>query len=301
LARQLYHSLHEKLLQLPDATAVFPAHGAGSSCGKHLSSETTSTIGEQRRANYALQSPDENAFVATVTEGQPAQPHYFQYDARRNRELRPLLDADEPPSLTLDEVVARQGAVLVDPREPADFAAGHLRGAVNVGLQGRFAEWTGDVVDPGAEIVLVGDPSTAVEAKVRLARVGFDRVVGQLDEPGRALARAELVDTSSRLTVEALAQLLELEPQLQLVDVRNPTETEAGVLPHARAIPLATLTHALHELDPSAPVVVYCNSGYRSQVAASVLVSRGFSDVSDVIGGYTAWHDAGRATTTPTG
>src|SRR5262245_59506135 len=239
LARRLYHSLHEKLLRLPDATAVFPAHGAGSSCGKHLSTEASSTIGEQRRTNYALQSPDEDAFVATVTEGQPAQPHYFQYDAQRNRELRLLLDADEPSVLSLDDTLTRQraGAILVDTREPTDFATGHLRGAINVGLQGRFAEWAGNVVDPDAEIILVGDPSTATEAKVRLARVGFDHVIGRLDEPGVALVRPDLAEPSSRVTAEVLAELQPLERDLQLVDVRNPGETEDGVLPGAREIP----------------------------------------------------------------
>ncbi len=299
LARRLYHSLHEKLLDLPDATAVFPAHGAGSSCGKHISTETSSTIGEQRQTNYALRSRDEDAFVATVTEGQPAKPHYFEYDARRNRELRPLLDADTPPSLTLTDALNRQraGALLLDSREPADFASGHLKGAVNIGLQGRFAESVGNVVDPDTEVVLVGDPSAAVEAKVRLARVGYDRVAAQLDEPGKALASAELVEQSSRLTIEALAELRHLEADLQLIDIRDPGETADGVLPLAREIPLAALTNALQGLDRARPVVVYCASGYRSQTAASVLVSRGFSDVSDVIGGYAAWRDAGLTTT----
>jgi rhodanese-related sulfurtransferase/glyoxylase-like metal-dependent hydrolase (beta-lactamase superfamily II) len=299
LARRLFHSLHEKLLELPDATAVFPAHGAGSSCGKQLSTETSSTIGEQRQTNYALQTRDEDAFVATVTEGQPAKPNYFEYDARRNRELRPLLETARPPSLTLDEVLDRQraGAVLLDGREPADFAAGHLKGAVNVGLQGRFAEWAGDVVDPSAEVVLVGDPSAATEAKVRLARVGYDRVAGQLDEPGKALASPELVEHSSRITIEAFAELQHQEPELQLIDVRNPGETAEGVLPLAREIPLAALTNSLQGLDPARPIVVYCASGYRSQTAASVLAARGFPDVSDVIGGYAAWREAGLTTT----
>jgi glyoxylase-like metal-dependent hydrolase (beta-lactamase superfamily II) len=172
LARRLYRSLREKLLVLPDATRVYPAHGAGSACGKALSTETTSTIGEQRRTNYALQSMTEDAFVATVTEGQPARPRYFAFDARANREVHPLLDEHAPGLLGLDDVLARRdaGAVLLDPCEPADFAAAHLAGTVNVGLQGRFAEWAGDVLPPDRDIVLVGDPALAAEAKVRLAR-----------------------------------------------------------------------------------------------------------------------------------
>jgi DMSO/TMAO reductase YedYZ molybdopterin-dependent catalytic subunit/glyoxylase-like metal-dependent hydrolase (beta-lactamase superfamily II)/predicted sulfurtransferase len=296
LARSLYHSLHDKLLELPDATRVFPAHGAGSSCGKQLSTETSSTLGEQRETNYALQRIDEDAFVAAVTEGQPAQPHYFQFDAQRNRELHPLLDDDVPQSVAIDTVLERQraGAILLDTREPADFAAGHVRGAVNVGLQGRFAEWAGEVLAPDRDIVLVGDPAAAIESKVRLARVGYDRVVGQLDDPGMVFStRPELIETSSRLTIEQLAELRGLEPDLQVVDVRSPGETAVGTLPGVREIPLPVLMDALAGLDPAAPVVVYCASGYRSHVALSVLLAAGFVDVSDVLGGYAAWDGSG--------
>lgn len=210
LARTLYRSLHDKLLQLPDATRVFPAHGAGSACGKQLSSETSSTIGEQRRTNYALQTMDQDQFVAVVTEGQSVRPHYFEFDAHRNRELRPLLDEQAPALLDIDDVLkhADAGAILLDSREPADYASGHLRGAVNVGLQGRFAEWVGNVLSPDHEIVLVGDPALALESKIRLARVGYDRVVGQLRDLALIFAqRPDLVETSSRLTIEQLAEL----------------------------------------------------------------------------------------------
>ena len=301
LARQLYRSLRGKLLLLPDATRVFPAHGAGSSCGRQLSSETSSTIGEQRQLNYALQPMDEDDFVAAVTEGQPLRPHYFDFDAQRNREQHPLLDEEPPTLLTVDEVVARKacGAVLLDAREPADFAAGHVRGAVNIGLQGRFAEWAGDVLPPEREVVLVGDPAIAIEAKIRLGRVGYDRVIGQLDEPAQAFTgRPELIETSSRLTIEQLAELRGLEPDLQLIDVRSPSETSGGTLPGAREIPLAVLADSLAGLDRQLAAVVYCASGYRSSVAASVLVECGFTDVSDLLGGYGAWAGAGLPTST---
>jgi rhodanese-related sulfurtransferase/glyoxylase-like metal-dependent hydrolase (beta-lactamase superfamily II) len=302
LARRLYHSLHDTLLTLPDATRIFPAHGAGSSCGKQLSTETSSTIGEQRRTNYALRPMSEDTFVATVTEGQSARPRYFEFDARRNREHRALLDADPPRQLSIDEVLKHQnaGALLLDTREPADYATGHLRGAVNVGLLGRFAEWSGDVLVPERDVVLVGDPAIASEAKIRLARVGFDRVVGQLEDPAGPFAlRPELLATSSRLTIEQLSELRGLEPDLQLVDVRSPSETAAGILPGAREIPLSVLAASLLALDMAAPVVTYCASGYRSQIAASMLVEGGFADVSDVLGGYTAWEAAGLPITTP--
>jgi DMSO/TMAO reductase YedYZ molybdopterin-dependent catalytic subunit/rhodanese-related sulfurtransferase/glyoxylase-like metal-dependent hydrolase (beta-lactamase superfamily II) len=296
LARDLYRSLHETLLTLPDATRVFPAHGAGSSCGRQLSSETSSTLGEQRKTNYALQPMSEDEFVAVVTEGQPIRPHYFEFDAQRNREVRALLDDESPPLLDLGDVRRREeaGAVLLDAREPNDFASGHLRGAVNVGLQGRFAEWAADVLTPDRDVVLVGDPAIAGEAKVRLARVGYDRVVGQLDDAAQVFAtRPELVEKSSRLTIEQLAELRGLEPALQVVDVRAPAETAGGTLPGAREVPLAAVADALAGLDPGRPVVVYCASGYRSQVAASVLLDSGFTDVSDLLGGYTAWEGAG--------
>ena len=297
LARQLYHSLHDKLMRvLPDSTLVYPAHGAGSSCGRNLSSETSSTIGEQRGANYALQPMDEDAFVALVTEGQPLRPHYFEFDAERNRQLRPLLDAEAPPLLKIDEVVRQRaaGAVLLDAREPSDFAAGHIPDAVNVGLGGRFAEWAGDVLTSDRDIVLVGVPNIASEAKVRLARVGFDRVIGQLDDlAGVAANRVELIEKSSRLSIEQLAELRGLEPDLQIVDVRSPSETADGTLPGALEIPLPVLTDALAGLDPHGPVVVYCASGYRSSIAASVLAAAGFAHVSDLLGGYSAWESAG--------
>lgn len=296
LGRLLYRSLHEKLLVLPDATRVFPAHGAGSSCGKQLSSETSSTLGEQRRTNYALQPMDEDDFVAVVTEGQPVRPQYFTFDAQRNRQLRPLIDEDAPALLDIDTVLQLRdgGAVLLDAREPADFAAGHLHGAVNVGLGGRFAEWAGDVLRPERDVVLVGDPAAAMEAKVRLARVGYDRVIGQLDEPAQVFERRpDLVEASSRLTIEQLAELRGLEPGLQVVDVRGAGETAAGTLPGAREIPLAALADSLAALEPGAPVVVYCAGGSRSQVAASVLLDAGFTDVSDVLGGFGAWNAAG--------
>src|SRR6516225_1550926 len=219
LARMLYRSLHDKLLKLPDATRVFPAHGAGSACGKQLSSETSSTIGEQRRTNYALQTIDVDQFVAAVTGGQSVRPPYFEYAAHRNRELRPLLDDNPPSMLDIKDVCkhARAGAVLLDSREPADYASGHLRGAVDVGLQVRFAEWVGDVLSPDRDIVLVGDPAAALESKIRLARVGFDRVIGQLrDLAGVFTRRPDLVETASRFSAWQLAELLNVEPDLQL-------------------------------------------------------------------------------------
>jgi hydroxyacylglutathione hydrolase len=298
LARSLYNSLHDKLLKLPDATRVFPAHGAGSACGKSMSSETSSTIGDQRRDNYALQFSDVDEFVASITEGQSPQPHYFEFDSVRNREQRPLFDNDAPPLLSIDEV-RRHGAtgtILLDARDPAEYARGHLRGAVNVGLEGRFAESAGQVFPPDRDIVLVGDAGIAQESKIRLARVGLDRVVGQLDDLASVFTRhPDLVETAARFTPEQLAELINEEPDLQVVDVRNPGETEDGTVVGAQEIPLPTLTDSFESLDPTAPVVTYCASGYRSLVAASVLRAAGFENVGDLLGGYGAWEESGAA------
>jgi glyoxylase-like metal-dependent hydrolase (beta-lactamase superfamily II)/rhodanese-related sulfurtransferase len=298
LARSLYHSLHDKLLRLPDATRVFPAHGAGSACGKQMSSETSSTIGDQRRDNYALQFSDVGQFVAAITEGQSPQPRYFEFDSVRNREQRPLLGDDSPALLSFDEVRrhAAVGAILLDTREAAEYTRGHVSGAVNIGLNGRFAEGAGQVFPPDRDIVLVGEPSLARESRIRLARVGFDRVVGQLDDLAGVFTRSpHLVETAARFHPEQLAELLNYEPGLQVVDVRNPGETEGGTIAGAQEIPLPTLIDSIEQLDPSSPVVTYCASGYRSLIAASLLRASGFENVGDLLGGYQAWDEAGLA------
>ncbi|MFV0309652.1 MAG: MBL fold metallo-hydrolase [Desertimonas sp.] len=291
LARQLYHSLHEQLMTLPDGTRVFPAHGAGSACGKQLSSETVSTIGEQRRTNYAVAPMSEDQFVDAVTEGQTTAPMYFLYAANRNRQAHETLDEHEPVTmLGLDEVLASQaeGAVVIDGRDPADFAAGHLRGSINVGLDGRFAEYVGEVVPAGSPIVVIAADGDQQEAMVRLARIGFDEVVGALEHPLAAFAgRPDHVERASRLTAAQVSAAREL-PDLQLIDVRNDGEVAEGMLEGARHIPLAALVRRLEGLDPQSPTIVYCAGGYRSSIAASTLRANGFADVSDIIGGYAA-------------
>jgi hydroxyacylglutathione hydrolase len=293
LARQLYHSLHDKLLTLPDDTKVFPAHGAGSACGKNLSTETVSTIGEQRRNNYALAPMSEDEFVEAVTQGQSVAPLYFSFAANRNREQRELLDEDTSvASLTISEVLAHQhnGATVIDGREDIAFAAGHLRGSVNVGLGGRFAEYAGEVMAPQTPIVLVTPPGHETEAKVRLARIGFDRVLGALEHPvDTFVAHPELIEPLSRLSTESLAERIRTVPGLVIIDVRNPGEVALGTISGARAISLPALLTSIDQLDRTAPTVVFCAGGYRSAIASSLLRAHGFSDVSDLLGGYTAW------------
>lgn len=296
LGRQLYHSLHEQLLTLPDETKVYPAHGAGSACGKNLSTDTVSTIGEQRRTNYALAPMTEAAFVEAVTQGQSVAPLYFLFAATKNREQRALFDEDVTvPTMTLTEVLAaqRDGAVVIDARDDAAFTAGHLRGSINVGLGGRFAEYTGEVMQPDTPIVLVTPPGHEAEAQVRLARIGFDKVLGALDEPFDAMvAHPEHVERLSRLSATALAERIQAVSGLVLIDVRNPGEVAEGTIPGARTIGLPALLNQLGQLDPKAPTVVFCAGGYRSAIASSLLRSHGFADVSDLIGGYTAWQTA---------
>ncbi len=293
LADKLYDSLHTKLMTLPDATRVYPSHGAGSACGKNLSTDLWSTMGEQRKTNYALRAPDKATFMELVTEGQPPAPGYFVYDAILNRKDRELLDETKvPKAMTYADVrtAMAAGALLVDGRTPEDFALGHLRGAVNIGLEGRYAEFAGSVVKPDVDIVLVTEPGLELEGKNRLARIGFDRVIGYLAEPYQVMfANRDDVEVASRLTAKALAERIADVPELQIVDVRNPGEVAEGMIAGAVNIPVGQLPDRTGELDPRKPTVVYCAGGYRSSVAASLLRQRGFTDVSDVLGGYGAW------------
>jgi rhodanese-related sulfurtransferase len=270
-----------------------------------MSDAVSSTIGEQRQLNYALRPMSEDDFVAVVTEGQTVAPLYFAFTADSNRRSRELLDDTEAPvELDVDGVArcAREGALLIDTRAPDAFASGHLRGSVNVGLDGRFAEYAGDVARPGQPIVLLGADTRATEAKVRLARIGFDRVRGALADVERTLGEhPEQSQRAVRLAAGDLATWREDEPALQIVDIRNPSEQQAGIVPGAVAMPLARLLDRFDELDRRAPTVVYCAGGYRSSIAASLLRSLGFDRVADLQGGYEAWASAGLPTQAPAG
>ena len=293
LADKLYDSLHNKLMTLPDDTKVYPAHGAGSACGKNLSTELWSTMGEQRKTNYALRASSKETFVEMVTEGQPPAPSYFVYNAILNRKGRDLMDEEKmPPAMTYDEAKAALagGAVLVDGRDPEEFGSGHLKGAINIGLEGRYAEFAGSVIKPDVDIVLFTDPDRVLEGKNRLGRIGFDRVIGYVADPYAVMFENQGdVEVASRLTVPNLDERIADVPTLQVVDVRNPGEAAGGMIAHAVNIPVGQLPDRLAELDPRKPTVVYCAGGYRSSVAASLLRQRGFEDVSDLLGGYNAW------------
>ncbi|MBO1418145.1 rhodanese-like domain-containing protein, partial [Streptomyces sp. FH025] len=291
MARALYHSTRA-LLTLPDDTRVYPAHGAGSACGKNLSTELSCTIGNQRRGNYALADMTEDEFVAVVTDGQPAAPAYFAFTSVRNRQARPVLHETPVTPLTPEDFLKARasGATVLDTRDPEAFAAAHLYGAVNIPLGGRFAELAGQVLDAEDAVVLCGDPDTAREARTRLARIGFDRVLGALAAPVEAIDAAHLTAVV-RVEADTLAdRLAEGTGEFELLDVRGPGEVrEKGTIPGARLIPLPELLARVGELPTERPLTVICAGGNRSSVAASVLRARGF-ETTDLRGGFAAWH-----------
>lgn len=294
LGGKLYDSLHTKLLPLPDATLVYPAHGAGSLCGKALSQETVSTIGEQRRSNYALQPMDRDAFVELVTADQPDAPPYFTYDAVLNTKERPTLDealARELKPLSLEGVLVLQegGAQILDTREPTEFATAHLKGSVNIGLDGRFATWAGTILSGEQPVVIVADPGREHEAALRLGRIGFDQVVGYLEDGMLSLDhRSELTATTDRVSPQLAAERLESADAPLLVDVRSTGEFEKKQIAGSINVPLSRL--AQWEPPPSGrPVLVMCAGGYRSSIASSLLQQRGMEQVSEVAGGIAAW------------
>jgi glyoxylase-like metal-dependent hydrolase (beta-lactamase superfamily II)/rhodanese-related sulfurtransferase len=295
LGRMLYDSVQRKLMGLPDEVRVFPAHGSGSACGKNLSTERQSTIGEQRRLNYACQPMSEEDFVAVVTEGQPSAPGYFLFNATVNRQQRAVRELDVAiPALDSTQVAAAlaAGAIVHDARDAMEFTAGHLVGAVSVPADGRMAETAGIVFTPEQQIVVMAPDGQEQDVALRLARIGFDRTVGYIADPtAYLLAHSDRVERASRLTVAQCEQAL-ADPSVQVVDIRNPGETAGGTMPGARVIPLPELPRRLAELDPEAPVVLYCAGGWRSSVGASMLRAQGFADVSDLLGGYGAWEQA---------
>ena len=295
MARELYRSLRERILPLPDSVLIYPGHGAGSACGKALSSDTVSTLGEQRTANYTLAPMSEDEFVHAVTEGLAEPPAYFADEVAVNRAGHDCFDPSAPmPELDPDEAVhrAEAGNLLLDVRDDQTFASGHLRGSVNVGLSGRFAEFAAAVHGPGQQVILVGSPSQAREARLRLARVGIDTVTGTVTVLHGLTSHPELVETQNRLTTHRAELAIHQLDELQVVDVRSPGEFAAGALPEAVNFPLPRLRSALDQLDRTRPVLVNCAGGYRSSVAASLLRAHGFADVFDLLGGWNAWQAA---------
>jgi glyoxylase-like metal-dependent hydrolase (beta-lactamase superfamily II) len=298
LGALLYDSLRSKLLPLPDASLVYPAHGAGSLCGKAISKETVSTIGEQRRLNYALQPMSKKAFIELVTVDQPEAPPYFAYDAVLNSKERPTLDQAlkrELRPLALDTVLAlrAQGAQLVDTRDPEEFGAAHLTGSINIGLTGQYATWAGTVLDRVHAIVIIAAPDRESESAIRLGRIGFDHIAGYLQNGLKSLeSRPELIAFTERLSPQFVAELLASNDPPLAIDVRMPREREQKHINGSLSFPLNHLVENLKTLPRNRALLVYCAGGYRSSIAASLLKGGGFDSVCEIAGGMAAWESA---------
>jgi hydroxyacylglutathione hydrolase len=298
LGSLLFDSLHTKLLALPDESLVYPAHGAGSLCGKALSKETVSTLGEQRKSNYALQPMSKEAFIEVVTADQPDAPAYFTYDAVLNSEERPTLDqalAREMNPLTLDALLQMQssGAQILDTRDGGEFASAHVRGSINIGLGGQYATWVGTVLDRAHPIAIIADPGRENEAAVRLGRIGFDHVAGYLQDGMRSLqSRPELTVKTERVSAPFAAELLSSQQPPLAVDVRAPREREQKFIAGSLGIPLNHLMENMGMLPKNRALLVYCAGGYRSSIAASLLQRNGFERVSEIAGGLAGWEAA---------
>jgi glyoxylase-like metal-dependent hydrolase (beta-lactamase superfamily II)/rhodanese-related sulfurtransferase len=298
LADMLYDSI-QKLVKLPDATLVYPAHGAGSLCGKALSNETVSTIGEQKKFNYALQPMSREAFKQIVTADQPDAPDYFVHDAILNRKERTALhDAMEKQlkPLGIDEVLAleKSGGQLLDVRDGIDFEGGHLRGSLNIALSGKYATWAGSMLAHDKPIVVIAEEGGEEEAVMRLGRIGFDNVAGFLADGMRALEhRGDLVERTERITAPALAEWLagnrpDAGATPVILDIRSEAEHAGGHVAGSLNIPLPKLEERIGEV-PHGPVVVHCEGGYRSAIGASLLQRLGRAGVHDLVGGFKAW------------
>jgi hydroxyacylglutathione hydrolase len=299
LGAHLYDSLHNKILPLPDATLIYPAHGAGSLCGKSLSKETVSTLDEQRRFNYALQPMTRDQFIALVTADQPDAPPYFTWDAILNTRERTTLDANlqqvhQPLALDAFLALAQQDtAQILDVRHPDEFASGHLAGAINIGLDGQYATWAGTILDPDRPILLIAGPGREHEAALRLGRIGFDGVRGFLRDGMEALAgRPDLVAVTPRASApEVAADLASTVPPL-LIDVRAPREWETRHIEGSLNLPLTRLRDHIAEIPRDRAIALHCAGGYRSSIAASLLLQQGITNFVEVAGGLAAWDAA---------
>ena len=299
MAEMMYDSLHGKLLKLPDEVEVYPAHGAGSMCGRNMSRETSSTIGEQRNFNYALKPMSKEEFVTMMTADLPEAPSYFPKDAEINRSgARGLSELQPPKPLSPQQVqqLRDEGHVLLDVRSAADFGAAHVPGSMNIGLGGQFAIWAGSLIPLTASLVVIADTGAQVdETVVRLARVGIENVKGYLEGGVQRWCDAGLpVETLPQVSVAELNERI-ANDKLQIVDVRRPAEYVNGHVPRALNAPLASLDKSLGplNLEKDKLTAVICAGGYRSSAAASLLQQQGFSNLINVAGGTGAWINAG--------
>jgi glyoxylase-like metal-dependent hydrolase (beta-lactamase superfamily II) len=296
LAGMLYDSLHNKLLKLTDDVLVYPAHGAGSLCGRNMRAERVSTIGTERLTNYALQIKSREEFVKQLTSNLPARPEYFLQDAQINRTGAPALS--DLPSLSSVEAVElktllAEGGMALDVRPGEQFAAGHVPGSVNIALSGQFASWAGALLGLSARPVLIAEsPEKVSEARMRLARIGLEDARGYLKCGVSAWSEAGLpLSVLPQISVDALAKQLR-GGVLQVLDVRREQEWEAGHIEGASWWPLDNFKVAPPEVDRDVAIAVHCKGGYRSMIACSLLQRAGFQNVINVVGGFDAWQGA---------
>ncbi len=299
MAALLYDSLRDKLLPLPDATLVYPAHGAGSACGKNISKETSSTFGVQKQLNWALQPLEREVFIAQLTAGQAAAPAYFAFDADQNRRTRATLEQELEGALplALAEVLRAHnaGALVLDTRTASDYAKAHVKGSTNIGLDGRFEGWIGDLLKLERALVVIAPPRLGRDAVVRLARIGF-KVSGVHETDASALPEAaDFVGSHPRIDASELQRRLAAPNPPLVVDVRAPSEWSAGHIPHSRNEPLLELERLAAALPRDRELVVQCLGGYRSSIACSILEQHGFTRLVDLEGGWRAWENSGGA------
>jgi len=294
LAAELYDSLHQKLLTLPDDVLVYPAHGAGSLCGRNMRAERSSTIGTERLTNYALQIRSRDEFVRELTSRVPVRPDYFLQDAEINREGAPALSQLPelaPISAVRLKAMLEDGALALDVRPGSEFAAGHVSGSVNIALSGQFASWAGALLGLSCKPVLIADTAEQIsEAQIRVARVGIEKLCGYLQGGLAAWRSAGL--TVAQFPEISVQDLRERRRDLHLIDVRREGEWKAGHIDGAEWFPLDNLNKSLPSTDRDTPIAVHCKSGYRSAIACSLFQRAGFTNVSNVLGGFDAWQAA---------
>lgn len=295
LAGMLYDSLQQKIMPLANEIIVYPAHGAGSSCGKNLGPETYSTIGEQKETNYALQPQSKEAFIASVTDGLTAPPQYFPINAKINKEgyesLQAVLDKGMKPlsPAAFKQASQNDDTIILDTRNADVFTQGFVPGAISIGLDGRFAEWAGSLLPFDKKLLLVTDPGKEKETIVRLARVGFDKIEGHLAGGFAAwVAEGEKIDMIIDVEADELAMDIPFDPNLVIVDVRKEAEYASGHISEALNIPLADLTDpgSMANLDDNHNIYIHCAGGYRSVIAASLIKRQGIHNIRNVVGGW---------------
>jgi len=298
LAGQLYDSLHHHILAQPPQTKIFPAHGAGSLCGKHLSDQLSSTLENEQLTNYALKPMSKQAFIDIVTTDQLEAPAYFSHVAFLNRREHPTLKQVLTQSyqlLTVDQVLHEKsaGAQILDVRPPKEFGMEHLCGSLNIGLSGKFEGWAGEILDREKPIIFICEPGQERETIIRLARVGLDQIKGFLNHGIHALASTpELTRHTNRMTATYLQEHLMMADRPHLLDVRGTHEWETRHIDDSRNIPLQHLATRLSEIPQDHTIVVYCSSGYRSSIAASLLEHHYYDNIVDLVGGFDAWEEA---------